>query len=410
LKVLVILPYSSIYPPANGGMLRCFHVLHQLVKRFETTAIMFQERESFLKCIQDYPSFERCNVVSVLNPVFSGVWKKCPSFLRAALQYRIWKRTVKGPADGHFLQYYNALRSVLVEQSPDVIVLENTSCLNAVPVIRRFSPRSKIVLNAHNVDSDLAKEDYKKGLIRKTDWQRMLFMESNLWKTIDAFFACSTLDQKRLLHINKKVIPSAIIPNGVEIKPLRDLKAKREKRFLFCGSLDYYPNREGVQWFLHHCWSKIKGQEPEAHLDIIGSGDPGELKDLVSKFEGVSLHGRVPLVEPWYSNSDIVIVPLLHGSGTRLKVLEAMSFSKPVVSTTKGAEGIDYIKNEHLLIADNGNDFSDACCQLLNQHQLATDLGSNARKLVVQHYDWDIVGEQLSQFIQSLTTSSKNAD
>lgn len=406
---MVILPYSSIYPPANGGMLRCFHVLHQLVKRFETTAIMFQERESFLKCIQDYPSFERCNVVSVLNPVFSGVWKKCPSFLRAALQYRIWKRTVKGPADGHFLQYYNALRSVLVEQSPDVIVLENTSCLNAVPVIRRFSPSSKIVLNAHNVDSDLAKEDFKKGLIRKKDWQRMLFMESNLWKTIDAFFACSALDQKRLLHINKKVIPSAIIPNGVEIKPLRDLKAKREKRFLFCGSLDYHPNREGVQWFLHHCWSKIKEQEPEAHLDIIGSGDPGELKDLVSKFEGVILHGRVPLVAPWYSNSDVVIVPLLHGSGTRLKVLEAMSFSKPVVSTSKGAEGIDYIKNEHLMIADNGCDFSDACCQLLNQHQFATDLGSNARKLVVQHYDWDIVGEQLSQFIQSLTTSSTNA-
>jgi glycosyltransferase involved in cell wall biosynthesis len=87
-----------------------------------------------------------------------------------------------------------------------------------------------------------------------------------------------------------------------------------------------------------------------------------------------------------------------------------MSFSKPVVSTTKGAEGIDYNKNKHLLIADNGNDFSDACCQLLNQDQFATDLGLNARNLVVQHYDWDIVGEQLSQFIQSLNTKSKNAD
>ncbi len=410
MKVLVILPYSSIYPPANGGMLRCFHVLHQLVKRFETTAIMFQEKESFLKCIQDYPSFERCNVVSVSSPFFSDIWKKCPSFLRAALQYRLWKRTVKGPADGHFLQYYNALRLVLFEQSPDVIVLENTSCLNAVPVIRRFSPRSKIVLNAHNVDSDLAEIEYKKGTIPLIDWKTAYKNETTLDRRVDAFIACSEIDRKRLLSFNKKYIFSVVIPNGVEIRKESSVKEKKGKRFLFCGSLDYHPNREGVQWFLHHCWSKIKGQEPEAHLDIIGSGDPGELKDLVSKFEGVSLHGRVPLVEPWYSNSDIVIVPLLHGSGTRLKVLEAMSFSKPVVSTTKGAEGIDYIKNEHLLIADNGNDFSDACCQLLNQHQLATDLGSNARKLVVQHYDWDIVGEQLSQFIQSLTTSSKNAD
>ena len=410
LKVLVILPYESIYPPSSGGKLRCFHIPHQLCKRYDTTAIMFQERNTFLKCQNNYPAFNNCKVVTASPRSLKGIWSILPAFLRPALQHRLWKRTLKGPADGLFINYYSSLVNELSIQKPTVVILENISCLNAVPVIRRLSPKSKIIYNAHNVDSDLAEIEYKKGIIPLIDWKTAYKNETTLYNKIDAFIACSELDRQRLLKLNKKKLISCVIPNGIEIREVSNKASLSMNRFLFCGSLDYFPNREGLKWFLSNCWKNIKDTFADARLDIIGSGDSGELKDLVSKFDGVSLHGRVPSVEPWYSNSDIVIVPLLHGSGTRLKVLEAMSFSKPVVSTTKGAEGIDYIKNKHLLIADNGNDFSDACCHLLNQQQLAADLGSNARNLVVQHYDWDIVGEQLSKFIQSLTTTSKNAD
>lgn len=363
---------------------------------------MFQEKDSFLKCRADYPSFANCKVVSVSVPLNTGLWKKCPSFLRATLQYRVWKRTFRGPADSHFLQYYSVLKTILRQQSPDLILLENTSCLNAVSVIRRYSPKSKIVLNAHNVDSDLAEENYKQGFISKEDWKRILRLESNLGYLIDAYITCSAKDLERLQKLNRKTLPAAIIPNGVEIKRQSDLKVKKGKRFLFCGSLDYHPNQEGVQWFLTHCWSKIKMVEPDAYLDIIGSGNSGSLKDLVLNYRDVTLHGRVPSVAPWYQDTDVVIVPLLHGSGTRLKVLEAMSFSKPIVSTSKGAEGIEYENNKHLIIADDGNAFSDACCMLLKQSALADEMALNARNLVVNLYNWDVIGDQLSEFVVSL--------
>lgn len=409
MKVLVLLPYANIYPPSNGGMLRCFHILHQLVKRYETTAIMFQEREAFLSCIEFYPAFKNCEVISA-KAINSNVGRlKLAGAIRSAIQYRFWRRSLKGPADGHFLTYYKELKTVLERHSPEVIILENTSCLNAVPVIRRHSPKTKIILNAHNVDSDLAESSLKEGFLRKKDWKRILKSESTLGKTIDAFIACSEKDLNRLLFLNKKRINATVIPNGVEIKPIRS-KAQivEEKRILFCGSLDYHPNREGLKWFLTNCWNQIKERVPDAKLDIIGSGNPGVLKELLATFKDVYLHGRVESVEPWYLQSGMIIVPLLHGSGTRLKVLEAMSFSKAIVSTSKGAEGIDYDDNVHLKTADTAVDFSNTCCQLLLDPAFKEKLGTNARKLVAEKYDWDLIGNRLSEFLENSESSNQN--
>jgi glycosyltransferase involved in cell wall biosynthesis len=162
---------------------------------------------------------------------------------------------------------------------------------------------------------------------------------------------------------------------------------------LFIGRLQYFPNQNGLRWFLSEVWPLIRAEVRPARLIVVGQADPNEMERLRSP--DVEYAGRVPFVEPYLETASVSICPLLEGSGTRVKIIEAMAAGVPVVSTSKGAEGLEVTAGRHLLIADTPGEFANAVRLVLTDDRLATGLVAEARAVVEARYSWEAVGKSV---------------
>jgi len=128
-----------------------------------------------------------------------------------------------------------------------------------------------------------------------------------------------------------------------------------------------------------------------------GKGDPGDELGAALKHDHIKFYGRVERVSDYYKKTLVAVVPLLSGSGTRLKLLEAMANRVAVVSTTVGAEGIDYTNGKNISIADEGPAFAQAIAELLNKKEQALTMAKEAFSFVREQYDWNVIGDRLSE-------------
>jgi len=381
MKVLIIAPYDSIYPPLNGGMQRCYNLINQISLYYTTSLLTYQPKEQL--------SFY--NEISIYQVKKNKINKSIFNKLKNAFIYRFIKRTFLGPADINVINYYKKLKEILKKEHFDYIILENLSSLNAVSLIKRHSIRSKLIYDAHNVESSLCDLSSKKKssfIIKK---------ESNLYNLVNQVWVCSSVDKDLFEKLNGNRISCTIIPNAVSIKSINDIRSNpdNENTLIFCGSFDYLPNEEGLIWFLDNCWDKLINKFPSIKFIVIGSGCKSDaLKRSLLKKNILDI-GQVKEVADYYKSAKIAIVPINKGSGTRLKIIEAMSFALPVVSTSKGAEGIEYTNEENILISDSPMGFVKCIEHLILKEEMQSYIGINAYNLVKKKYDWNIVGKKI---------------
>lgn len=133
---------------------------------------------------------------------------------------------------------------------------------------------------------------------------------------------------------------------------------------------------------------------------IVGASPSPQVTQLAG--DNVHITGYVEDILPYYKRSMVSIVPIRAGGGTRLKILEAMALGRPVVSTTIGCEGLDVINGEHLLVADEPRKFADQTLRLLTDRDLYCRIAENARDLVVNNYDWDVVADNMLNVYKEL--------
>jgi glycosyltransferase involved in cell wall biosynthesis len=167
------------------------------------------------------------------------------------------------------------------------------------------------------------------------------------------------------------------VPNVVDRPFLPPRTPDGRFRVLFVGNLSFAPNVQGLGVFADQAWPLLKQAVPEAALDIVGI-NPDALAIDISRRSGAVLHANVPSLAPFYEQADVVISPVLFGSGTRIKILEAMAFGRAIVSTSIGAEGMDFRHEEHLLLADTMPDFAAALARLARDPLLRDKLAANA--------------------------------
>ena len=324
-SILIIVPFENIYPPMNGGMQRCFHIMHQLAKHFELTAIIHQDKENFLKCVEAFPALAKAKIYSTKNVQAKAGYNLLPARWEKAFKSRWYQRELVRPADGSLIKYYPILRQVLKEQKFDAIILENIATLNAVKIIRRYDRKVKIIYNAHNVDTNLAKAAFERKEISSEQVRGYYDYESQLYKTVNAIFACSGEDKNTFEELNNHKLKVEVVPNGVNI-PLEKYDAAVKEpipRFLiFCGSLWSIPNAEGLHWFCKDIWPFVLQEFPHLKLLVVGTGELPEKYSKTYKAPSVEFIGAVEDVRPWYNKASVSVVPLLTGSGTRLKILE----------------------------------------------------------------------------------------
>ena len=211
-------------------------------------------------------------------------------------------------------------------------------------------------------------------------------LERELLPRFDGIYVCSQQDKNQLsTQVSGQNIE--VLPNVIRLSSdPRPAQNSGPFTFLFVGNLAYYPNEDAVMYFLEHVLPCLRqrAQHPFC-LTVIGSGQSRRLRHY-QRIPEYRHMGYVSELAPYYEQSDAVVVPLRAGGGTRIKVLEAFSFKRPVVSTTIGVEGLEVEDEKHLLMADHPQHFAEQCCRLMEDKQLSASLTTNAFACLVTHY------------------------
>jgi glycosyltransferase involved in cell wall biosynthesis len=244
------------------------------------------------------------------------------------------------------------------------------------------------------------------------DWMRLLRYELRAARRADQIHVMSGADARylaRFLPTRGKTI--RVVPNAVDLDhyTVPPPGSRSARQLLFIGNFGHMPNIDALDYLMQKIWPRVHERVPDAELVIAGA-NPGPSVMQYEGFEGVTIAGAVRETAPYYQACTMLVAPIRAGSGTRLKILEALACGTPVVTTTIGAEGIEGIEGEHFLIADDAAKFADATCRLLENPELRERLGENGRTLVERHYGWDAsAAAALAAYAELIDSKSPDA-
>lgn len=291
------------------------------------------------------------------------------------------------------------LRQVLDQEQFDIVHVESIFLTPYVPLIRKYS-NAKVVVRAHNVEhliwkrlAQSCRNPFKRWYLKHLSLTLRAY-ELEHTNDYDGV-VCVTRTDADYFKANGCRKPIAVIPFGVNIVELPQVDVEPGSLF-HIGAMDWLPNQESVRWLLEDIWPVVHREVPRAHLYLAGRKMPENLRQAA--IQGVTVVGEVPDAMQFVAGKQINIVPLLSGSGIRVKIIEAMLMGKAVVTTTVGAQGIDYTDGTNLLIANTPDEFAAQIKRLLDDDDLCRRIGEEARRLIVSQYDADKLIQQLLQF------------
>ncbi|MCP4909966.1 MAG: glycosyltransferase [Bacteroidetes bacterium] len=296
------------------------------------------------------------------------------------------------------------LVEVLHQENYDIVQIETLFMSPYIDIIRNNS-NAKIILRAHNIEhliwkrvarstNNPFKKNYLKHLANT--------LENYERKIISKYDGIAAISEKdKLFFEEQSDTPVAAISFGVDMDKYVPSNQNIEEHSLFhIGSMNWIPNNEGMKWFLDNVWEDVCNIIPDIRLYLAGREMPKWLFKKESK--NLRIEGEVPDALKFIQSKSISIVPLLSGSGIRIKIIESMAMGKVVISTSIGAEGINYINGENIIIADSSTETKDAIIKLYNDKELTTRIGNNARKLIATNHNNEIIIIKLIEFYKSL--------
>jgi glycosyltransferase involved in cell wall biosynthesis len=396
-RVLIVLPYHRLFPLTNGGMIRYVNLLQQLSHISNLSVLTFANQVEIEKLKTRLLDLNNVRFISIcekeveLPSILSLFSRKIAIYIYG----RILSRKIFAKSNGILIAMYPQLLKLLSTDSFDLVVYENLATLDLARLMKLKFPKIVQIYDAHNFDTEIAFQQFQGYEIPKGIYKNIKRIEAGIYKYIDILWTCSERDKLLFDNANyKRINQIDVIPNGTNLVNFDfiDIKKERiENTILFVGSLDYEPNNEGLIWFLGFVFPLIK---IEVELKIIGSGNASvELNNLLKKTNNVELIGFVENLDNHYIGSDLVVIPLWSGSGTRLKALEAMNYHCAIVSTSKGVEGIEI--SDQVLIANIPREFANSIERLLLDAELRYSLGKKGRKLVEDNYSWRLIGNKI---------------
>jgi polysaccharide biosynthesis protein PslH len=297
-------------------------------------------------------------------------------------------RLVRGvpPLFDRYSGYEAQLRASLAHTHYDVAVVEHFWCASYAPLLRPLCDR--LVLDLHNIESALA-ATHTQAAHGTERWLSRRFanmyaaLEKQSLPAFDTLLVTSDADRARVNHPDVRIYPNAV--------PAVPLPTVAEHGVVaFSGNLEYHPNIEAVRWFAREVWPRIAVGE----WHLIGR-NAHAIESIVRDVKRVRIIGPVDDAVGSLAASRICVVPLLSGSGTRFKIIEAWAAGRAVVSTTIGAEGLPARAGEHLLLADTPEDFAEAVLRLWNDADARTQLGRAGRALYESRLTWDAAWNEL---------------
>jgi glycosyltransferase involved in cell wall biosynthesis len=222
-----------------------------------------------------------------------------------------------------------------------------------------------------------------------------------------------TTTTARDAEVFRRDLPShdfRVIQNGVDptfLEPMNGIPVEL-KTMTFTGLMGYWPNVNGILFFLNQVFPLLLQQVPDARVYVVGKDPPPGVQAFAS--DQVVVTGFVDDVRPYVARAEVFIIPLLIGGGIRSKALEAMALRKPIVSTSVGWEGILLKDGESVLTADTPQEFANCVARLFADKELAKRLGHQGYETVLKHYMWEEKGRQLEEVFQAVTKGQRTND
>jgi polysaccharide biosynthesis protein PslH len=310
-------------------------------------------------------------------------------------------RIVRAFRSEHMAQH---LRRVLDEQMFDIVHIGRLSMTgNVAPArLKPKHPRPYWILDIDDVESWKARRSASvEGWTSARKYAHLLesvklaLHERHIVRQFDCTLVCSDVDRARLRAAGGHV---EVFPNGADTQTTVQPCVDDGRTLLYLGAMGYAPNDDAALFFIQQVLPLVRQRVPDARVVIAGKS-PSERLRAFGNDRDIIVTGFVPDKDPVLRACSVFIVPLRMGGGTRIKILEAMSFGRPVVSTTVGYEGIDAIPGEHLLVGDTPQQFADACVMLLINRERRIQIGWAGRALLEQNYDWHAIR---SAYVRSL--------
>jgi len=387
-KKSILIVYPQDLPLPNGGSnIRMFYLLKALSKYFNITLLM-SEKDKITKGLEKIKEY--CNLIIVYPEEYSRFREMIRNF-RIILQSKIPIKP-KTKYQPKLIRIYRPkaklmkkrLKFLIKKRGFDFIQVEHSYFGQ---VLEKIKTNAIKIIDLHNIHSSMEadREFFKKH-------------EKKLSNIYDLALCCSEIDKQKALKLGFK--NTLVVPNGVDTNYFKNKKESKPLSLLFIGTLRYEPNLEAVKYFLNKIYPLLP---KKIKVNIIGYYEKNQYDKLKKEFAMKNIHfqGFVEDIRPFFKNS-IFICPLLEGGGTRLKILTAFAAGSPVISTSKGAEGIRYTDKKNILIADSPKEFAKKIEFLFKNKKNREKIIKNARKLAESEYDWKNILKIYTDYLRNV--------
>lgn len=381
---LLFLTPQLPFPAHQGTTLRTFNILKQIALHHATTLITFGTSAE-LESAQ--PLTELCKRIEIVTPPHRSPLRRAFTTITSDL-----------PDMGLRLEskpMHALIQDVLSQGEFDWIQIEGIEM--ARYYAKSVAARARVVFDDHNAEYMLQRSAFESdvrspvrwlgALYSLIQWRKLARFEKKVCLDVDSVVAVSGSDDKALRALDSRIRP-IIIPNSVDTDFYRyDPEDSNSSLLVFTGKMDFRPNIDAMIWFCKEILPILRKTLPDVRLKIVGQ-KPSRRVSSLAQNQGVVVTGAVEDVRPFISEAAVYVAPLRMGSGTRLKILEAMAMGKAIVSTRRGAEGIECLNGRELILADTPDEFATSIGTLLQNAARRKELGRNARRLVEEKYEW----------------------
>lgn len=395
MKILLITPRLP-YPPYRGDKLKIFNFLKRLSKKHSIHLISFVQSKGDLEYLQYITPY--CNAIDVVPLPRWRSFVQCllGLFSDLPLQLHYFKSRKMEILINEMCKnnHYDVIHTHLIRMAQYTAgvryPLKALDLTDAVSLyLKRFLSQEKRLLLK---------------FLLKIELDRITRYE-NILEKFDVCFVCSEPDKEQL----KKAAPEAdirILPNGVDLEYFSSNAAITydPSKIIFTGNLAYYPNIDGIFYFVREIFPLIKKELPSAKFYIVGQSPPSKVRALAS--DDVLVTGFVEDIKLYYLSSAVAVSPIRFGAGTLNKVLEPLALGVPVVATSMGIEGLDLTLGKDILVADHPQVFARNVIRVMKAPEFRERLGKEGMAVVRRLYDWDSIVNSLENFYQEMTNKN----
>ncbi|MEM6253215.1 MAG: glycosyltransferase family 4 protein [Cyanobacteria bacterium P01_D01_bin.156] len=378
------------YPPTGGVALRNWQTLNLLKRQGDVTIFSVYKGSSTAAALAEKGfQLSHYDIASPNRPWHEKIKNRLGPLRPDGYYYSDWLYTAAASKQ---------LRQLLHTYQPTLIVFEELWLYPYLPVVKNYP--CPIILDNHNIEG--SKEDYR---LQPYKLKQIRHIEKKFVRQVDQTWVCSTVDAQQLQQLYGVSNTVKIIANGVQANFYQPTTQQNRDnhQILFLGKFSYQPNEEAALIAINEIYPTLKKYYSDSQLWLVGRDPTPAMTTAANSDQDIHITGMVADVRPYLQTASVMIVPLRQGGGTRLKIIEAFASHCPVVSTTKGAEGLQAKDNYHLCIGNSPKQIVDQVMHLWQNQPSAQQMAAQAYELFMQNYSWQAVAKSTAAALATLS-------